>query len=217
MAPTPPTRCGPMRRCRRCPTKRSRPTRSPAGPRCRTVSSRTRRRPSRRVSRTVTPARSTNGEAMSAYSDRVIADGAIAYWRLGETSGTTAVDVVGGKNGTISGGVTLNQGGALVDGDRALGFDGSTSYIDMGDVNALEFPNGAFTLELWTKYTSDANSRVLIGKSAWTTSTQGWTLFQQATVGLRLYVVNAASATICDVTLAGVPQDNQWHHVVVTV
>src|SRR5262245_13156209 len=35
------------------------------------------------------------------YMGRVLADGAIAYWRLGETSGTTAVDLVGGQNGTI--------------------------------------------------------------------------------------------------------------------
>jgi hypothetical protein len=64
------------------------------------------------------------------YVQQVIADGAVAYWRLGETSGTTAVDSVGGKNGTISGGVTLNQPGALADGNKAMLFDGATGKIE---------------------------------------------------------------------------------------
>src|SRR5580765_159064 len=49
------------------------------------------------------------------YAALVVADGASHYWRLDETSGTTAVDVIGGANGTISGGVTLNQPGAVTD------------------------------------------------------------------------------------------------------
>ena len=45
------------------------------------------------------------------YQETIIADGAIAYWPLDEVSGTTANDKVGSKNGTISGGVTLEVNG----------------------------------------------------------------------------------------------------------
>ena len=86
---------------------------------------------------------------MSAYSDKVLADGAVAYWRLNETSGTTAVDLKGGNNGTISGGVTLNQPGALVDGDKAMTFDGNTGKITGGTFTI----SAAFSVEAWMKTT----------------------------------------------------------------
>jgi hypothetical protein len=85
---------------------------------------------------------------MGAYRDQVVADGAVAYWRLDEASGTTAVDVIGGKNGTISGGVTLGQPGALADGNQAMRFDGSTGKIVTASPIALPV---ACTLELWIK------------------------------------------------------------------
>ena len=49
----------------------------------------------------------------SAYSEQVLADGPRSYWRLGETSGTSAADVTGANGGTYGGGVTLGQPGAL--------------------------------------------------------------------------------------------------------
>src|SRR5215470_7590906 len=85
---------------------------------------------------------------MSAYSSKVIADGAVAYWRLNETSGTTAVDVIGGNNGTISGGVTLNQAGALTDGDKAMTFNG-TGRIDVAKAAYSAIGTGPLTLEAW--------------------------------------------------------------------
>jgi hypothetical protein len=85
------------------------------------------------------------------YVQQVIADGAVAYWRLGETSGTTAVDSVGGKNGTISGGVTLNQPGALLDGNRAMRFNGATGKI--ATIANLPLVPFRCTVELWFKTT----------------------------------------------------------------
>lgn len=90
---------------------------------------------------------------MSAYSDKVIADGASNYWRLNEPSGTSAVDVVGAKNGTISGGVTLAQPGALVDGDTAMTFNGTTGKIVTAAAVTLPVIS---SVEAWFKTTSSA-------------------------------------------------------------
>ncbi len=49
------------------------------------------------------------------------------YWKLNETSGTTAVDIVGGSNGTYNGTVTLNipsNGGFT-----GVLFDGATGFM----------------------------------------------------------------------------------------
>src|SRR5262245_20628445 len=79
------------------------------------------------------------------YPAKVVADGAVAYWRLNETSGTTAVDVIGAKNGTIAAGVTLGQTGALADGDKAMRFNGTT-----GKITAPVVPfTATLTLEAW--------------------------------------------------------------------
>ena len=61
---------------------------------------------------------------MSAYSDKVIADGAVAYWRLGETSGLTFADDIGNARPVTVGaatGLTYGVAGALSDGSKGLG------------------------------------------------------------------------------------------------
>src|SRR6185503_4046335 len=68
--------------------------------------------------------------AAGSYSAAVLAAHPMAFWRLGETSGTTAYDYVGGNNGTYNN-VALGVDGAITgDPDKAAGFDGSTSYVD---------------------------------------------------------------------------------------
>ena len=43
----------------------------------------------------------------ASYEATVLADGPSGYWRLGETSGTTAAAVTGGVNGTYTNGPVL--------------------------------------------------------------------------------------------------------------
>src|SRR5215467_3580288 len=101
---------------------------------------------------------------MSAYSDKVIADGAVAYWRLNETSGTTAVDSIGGNNGTISGSVTLNQPGGTSDGDRAMQFNSTGSVITVSSAGFMNTPQ--ITVEAWARArTGAATSLSVMSKS----------------------------------------------------
>jgi hypothetical protein len=89
------------------------------------------------------------------YQVSVLADNPIAYWRLGETSGTTAgnIGTLGSAvDGTYEGGVTLGAGG-LVTGDTnpAASFDGSSDYVAIpshDDINLGE-DYTARTVELW--------------------------------------------------------------------
>src|SRR5437763_1786933 len=70
--------------------------------------------------------------APDAYAAEVKADNPIGYWRLNETSGTTANDLSGnGNNGTYGPGVTLGQPGLPpgVPGDKAALFDGLNGRI----------------------------------------------------------------------------------------
>ena len=56
------------------------------------------------------------------YVDIVLADGPDAYWRLGESSGTVATELVNGINGTYTGGVTLGWAGLVAGTDTAANF-----------------------------------------------------------------------------------------------
>ena len=84
------------------------------------------------------------------YAQEVLADNPVAYWRLGEASGTTAVDETGSHDGTYSG-VTLGATGLLAgDTDTAVEFNNSTDYIEVAD--HADFEVSTFTFECWVKH-----------------------------------------------------------------
>jgi hypothetical protein len=56
----------------------------------------------------------------------------VSYWRLNETTGTTAADSKDGNAGTYKGGFTLGAAGLLQgDSDTAVKFDGSSGYVSV--------------------------------------------------------------------------------------
>jgi hypothetical protein len=148
---------------------------------------------------------------MSAYSNQVIADGAVAYWRLDEPSGTTANSLVGSYPGTISGGVTVNQPGGVV-GDAAMTFDGTTGDIAVADNAAFGFAD-AFSLECWVKASANAETDArLIAKRS---GNVGYELLITTSTGEPQVFVGAT--TFGSVTATGVTvQNNAWHHLVAT-
>jgi RHS repeat-associated protein len=82
------------------------------------------------------------------YAEAVIASGPSLYWRLDETSGTTAADLSGnGDDGTYSTGVSFGQPGALLtSANMAVGFPGTGSVVNQ---EALNFSNT--TVAAWVK------------------------------------------------------------------
>jgi hypothetical protein len=93
--------------------------------------------------------------AANPYVAVVLADQPIAYYRLDETSGTTAHDSSGhGLDATYGSSVVLGVGG-LVGSDHAAQFDGSAdagfaNFIHMPPTVALE-PTMTITVECWVR------------------------------------------------------------------
>lgn len=83
------------------------------------------------------------------YSDLVLADDPLVYYKLDETTGTTAIDSSGnGNDGTYTGGVTLNQDG-LIEQGRAASFDGVDDHITRAALGSLiDYP---ITFDAWFK------------------------------------------------------------------
>jgi hypothetical protein len=81
------------------------------------------------------------------YDIEVLSDSPEAYWKLNDTTGTTAVDSSGnGRDGTYVGGYTLGQSLANLDG--AVQFDGSSGYISVPYGAWMNFST-AWTIEAW--------------------------------------------------------------------
>jgi uncharacterized delta-60 repeat protein len=70
------------------------------------------------------------------YSESILDLNPLSYWRLGESSGTTAVDLgSAGNNGTYQG-TTLGTTGSLVnDTNTSVDFSGAGRYVDVGSFN----------------------------------------------------------------------------------
>lgn len=101
----------------------------------------------------------------TSYDAVVRSDAPVGYWRLGETSGTTAADSSGnGRNGTYAGGPTMAQTGALTgDVDTAVRFIPNDN-VEIAN-NAAFNSWTAFTIECWMKKNSDVNFQQFILKS----------------------------------------------------
>ncbi|HEX5591491.1 MAG TPA: LamG domain-containing protein, partial [Candidatus Limnocylindrales bacterium] len=141
----------------------------------------------------------------TSYLDAVLADNPLAYWRLGEASGTLADDAVGSANGTYTGGFTLGQPGALTgDPNTAVLLNGTTGYVRAPQ---LSLP-GTITLEAWARPTAYPGDSALVGQ--WN-GASGSMLYVTSDFGGRVHMwVNGASI------FAPAPPVGAWHHYVGT-
>jgi len=85
------------------------------------------------------------------YATAVVGDSPSAYWRLGETSGTTAFDGVGSSSGSYQNSPTLGTAGLLTnDANTAVTFNGSNQSVSIPS-NGLLSPANTVSLEAWIK------------------------------------------------------------------
>lgn len=82
------------------------------------------------------------------YAAEVMTDSPVSYWRMGETSGSTAADTADGNAGHIHHGVQLGVPGALVgDPNTAMKFDGN-DFINIPNRRNLNIRSD-LTVEAW--------------------------------------------------------------------
>jgi subtilase family serine protease len=91
--------------------------------------------------------------ALPPYPNQALATGPVAYYRLNETSGTTAYDSVGGYNGTNSSGLVLGVPGPTApafpgfeSGNTAYQFNGTNTSVS---VPALNLNTNTVTITAW--------------------------------------------------------------------
>jgi glucose/arabinose dehydrogenase len=146
------------------------------------------------------------------YRDVVVGDTPISYWRLGESSGTTAVDQMATNPGTYVGGPTLGVAGPLVgDSNTAVGLNGTSQYVSVANSAAFRFAGTApFSVEIWFKHTADGTYRRVIG--AENALGQGWHIYSQNAAWGFVRLGAGGVAQVTDATPAG----SGWIHAVAT-
>jgi PKD repeat protein len=165
----------------------------------------------------------TVASASSAYANRVLADSPAQYWRLGETTGTTAYDYAGTANLAEAAGITRGTAGA-VPGDAAITANG-TATGRAATTATVSTPPAAFSVETWVRTTSTAGGVIAqFGDSATGANiTTDRSLYVdaggRASFGLSRRVGTGATATFAYTTVRSpaAVNDGQWHHLVATV
>jgi hypothetical protein len=103
----------------------------------------------RGTSRGITRTSQAVARIYSQYNAKVMALGPIHLWRLGESSGDTAIDVSGSNNGQYKNNPLLGQPGAICgDTDKAVHFDGMNDYVDL---NKMDLSGNKMTILCWFK------------------------------------------------------------------
>jgi hypothetical protein len=101
---------------------------------------------------TVAPVRAALGRS---YAEKVLAKNPVAYWRLGEASGATAMDATKhGHDGAYHGTPILGQPGAIrSEKDTAVQLDGKQSYVEIPDHPDFSQPTSSkgMTVEVWMR------------------------------------------------------------------
>lgn len=92
------------------------------------------------------------------YVKAVLAKQPVGYWRLGETTGTTAVDSSGnGRDGEYVGAVALQQPGAISgDDNTAIQISGQRAFVEIPSHDDFSQPTSkqGLTVEVWMRPSS---------------------------------------------------------------
>lgn len=120
----------------------------------------------------------------TSYTTEVLADSPWLYWKLDETSGTTASDSSGnGRNGTYTNSPTLNQT-ALINEGASVDFDGTNDYVKYTLTSNF---TGSFTMECWINNDTYSAYPGVFG---------GWTANSTGDYGTNLQLSNTGAFDI---------------------
>lgn len=148
-----------------------------------------------------------------AYIDEVVDDGPRGYWRLGETTGSAALDSAtgdGSQDGQYSGGHLLGVAGALADdSDTAVRFDGTNGQVTISD----SFDPTAYTIEAWVRPDQIRGQSIFVRTASNPNTTWSHQIRMTNSGTFQAYTYDGSVKTVTGTTVA---QVGQWYHVVAT-
>lgn len=152
----------------------------------------------------------------SVYADLVRADAPIGWWRLGEASGTTAKDEIGGRDATYVNSPTLGVTGPLYDeSNTAVTFvAASTTYATVPvDTIWNIATTSQLSVELWFRFTSYVATGEIV---SYRTSTDGWDVSSNSSGQIQIGAETGNVSVDGFGVVTGVLAIGAWTHIVAT-
>lgn len=153
-----------------------------------------------------------------AYADVILAEAdLVSYWKLDETSGTTADDAFAANNGTYNGGYTLNQSGPGTLTPNTVLLNGSSGYVNVPTAASLH-PTSALTLEAWVRFTTVDNNYRWIAGTGYTSDANPYNNFglETTNVGNQFAASVAIGTTLFLVLSTTLPTAGVWYFLALT-
>ena len=140
--------------------------------------------------------------------------GLVAYYKLNESSGTTASDETSNSNdGTLNGSMTDSDWVSAPDFDTnyALDFDGSNDYVVVPADASLNMGGSSFTVEFWVKSSQNHSSEViLVEYGTWEEGT--YQVVSDNPNHLKVHFYGGTNEFGCYADNVNWT-DGQWHHI----
>jgi len=154
-------------------------------------------------------------ETNAAYSDEVLADSPLVYYRVEELSGDVAQNLgtLGtAANGTYTGGVRFGDPSATVLLGQSIWLDGETGFVAVPELGGADF--GQFTVEMWLQRTYDwPGLTAIFANDGWASGFLHLNLVSTETEPLVEFAVNGNNPQI-----RFFPEWEllEWNHLVIT-
>ncbi len=153
-----------------------------------------------------------SGTAAAPYVNKVLTDGAVTYWRMGDADGGVG-DLLGATPGAKGSGVTQASTGAVA-GGRGYNFNGTSSGRAWGTVR-LQSPDG-WSAGIWFRTTTNRGGKLLgFGSSQSTNSSSNDRHLYMRNDG-RLNFGVFQNNTTKVITSPSAYNNGAWHQAVVT-
>lgn len=155
----------------------------------------------------------------TAYGATVLTDTPVAYWRLGESSGTIAHDYYNGHDGTYVLSALGQPGYSELDSDTAVAFNGTNSHV--ANINGTNGPgvnfsgHTNFTLEAWVNGPAGlADESSIIAKGNGASGTTASEQFSLDILNGKYHFYTRGGGNSIYETFADSGPDGTWQHVV---
>lgn len=137
----------------------------------------------------------------------------VAWWPLDELTGTSALDVIGGNNGSAQGGTSVVDPGEVA---AARAFDGASGMVVVPDVDLLDPADGDFSLDAWIRPDALDGRRPIITKIyAPADAPLGYSFaLEDGALSLAMSNDGSSLSVTSPPVLAG---DGRWHFVAATI
>lgn len=151
------------------------------------------------------------------FGQAALADGAVGYWRLDETSGATAHDSVAGHDGSYTPKVLLGQpGNNLLDTHKVAHFGvlaATDSCVTNIGVDFAKAGNVAFSVEAWVNGGTQTTDAGLVTRGYGSGGEQFNLDCGGSGHAFRFFVRDAVGGN-AHVASSSIVPNNQWHHLV---